>query len=99
MPKEKKDIINLAKDDKYMDLSHRQLSVVASESTDLEASAASFYRIMKDEQLMEDRQRKPKTPQPKPEIKADGPNRVWSWDLSYIALGSSFVYLFAIIDV
>ena len=99
LPEEKEDIINLAKDDKYMDLSHRQLSVVASEYTDLEASASSFYRVMKEEQLMEDRQRKPKTPQPKPEIKADGPNRVWSWDLSYIALGSSFVYLFAIIDV
>jgi len=99
LPEEKEDIINLAKDDKYMDLSHRQLSVVASELTDLEASASSFYRLMKEEQLMEDRQRKPKTPQPKPEIKPDGPNRVWSWDLSYIALGSSFVYLFAIIDV
>jgi transposase InsO family protein len=99
LPEEKEGIINLAKDDKYMDLSHRQLSVVASEFTDLEASASSFYRVMKEEQLMEGRQRKPKTPQPKPEIKPDGPNRVWSWDLSYIALGPSFVYLFAIIDV
>jgi hypothetical protein len=55
LPKEKEDIIKLAKDDKYMDLSHRQLSVVASEFTDLEASASSFYRVMKQGQLMEDR--------------------------------------------
>ena len=99
LPKEREDIIKLAKDDKYMDLSHRQLSVVASEFTEVEASASSFYRVMKQEQLMEDRQRKPKTPQVKPEIKPDGPNQIWSWDLSYIALGPSFVYLFAIIDV
>jgi putative transposase len=89
--KEKEDIIKLAKDDKYMDLSHRQLSVVASEFTEVEASASSFYRVMKQEQLMEDRQRKPKTPQVKPEIKPDGPNQVWSWDLIYISLGPKFV--------
>jgi len=99
LPNEKEDIIKLAKDDKYMDLSHRQLSVVASELTSLEASASSFYRVMKQERLMQDRQRKPKTPQAKPEIKPDGPNQVWSWDLTYIALGPCFVYLFAIIDV
>ncbi|MDZ7698929.1 MAG: IS3 family transposase [Deltaproteobacteria bacterium] len=99
LPNEKADIVKLAKDDKYMDLSHRQLSVVASESTPLEASASSFYRVMKEKRLMETRQRKPRTPQPKPEIKPEGPNEVWSWDLSYLALGPIFVYLFAIIDV
>lgn len=96
---ESRDIIKLAKDDKYMDLSHRQLSVVASETSEVEASASSFYRVMKREQLMEKRQRTPKTPQRKPEVKPDGPNQVWSWDLTYIALGPIFVYLFAIIDV
>ena len=82
-----------------MDLSHRQLSVVASEADELEASASSFYRVMKQAQLMEKRQRTPKTSQTKPEVKVDGPNQVWSWDLTYIALGPIFVYLYAIIDV
>ena len=99
LPEEKEDIINLAKNDKYMDLSHRQLSVVASETGEVEASASSFYRVMKQERLMEDRQRKPKTPQAKPEVNPDGPNQVWSWDLTYIALGPIFIYMFAIIDV
>ncbi len=99
LPEERRDIIKLAKDDKYMDLSHRQLSVVASETSEVEASASSFYRMMKQEQLMEKRQRTPKTSQTKPEVKPDGPNQVWSWDLTYIALGPIFVYLFAIIDV
>ena len=99
LPEERSNIIKLAKDDKHMDLSHRQLSVVASETSGVEASASSFYRVMKEERLMEDRQRKRKTPQVKPEVNPDGPNQVWSWDLSYIALGPIFVYLFAIIDV
>jgi putative transposase len=96
---EREHIIKLAKDDKYMDLSHRQLSVVASETGAVEASASSFYRVMKKEQLMGKHQRKPKTPQAKLEVKPDAPNQVWSWDLTYIALGPIFVYLFAIIDV
>jgi len=98
-PEEKEDIIKIAKDETYLDLSHRQLAVVASETGQVEASASSFYRVMKREQLMERRHRKPKTPQRKPEVKPDGPNQMWSWDLTYISLGPIFVYLFAIIDV
>ena len=98
-PQEREDIVKLAKDDTYADLSHRQLVVLASETGQVQASASSFYRVMKQEQLMEKRQRRPKTPQNKPEVKPDGPNQIWSSDLTYIALGSIFVYLFAIIDV
>ncbi len=61
----------------------------------MEADASSFYRVMKQEHLMENRQRTPKTPQEKPEV----PNQIWSWDLTYIPLGPTFVYVFAIIDV
>ena len=96
---EREKIIEMAKDDRYMDLSHRQLAIVASENIEVEASTSSFYRVMKQEKLMEKRQRRPKTPQKKPEVKPDGPNQVWSWDLTYISLGPIFVYLFAIIDV
>jgi putative transposase len=54
---------------------------------------------MKQEHLMENRQRTPKTPQEKPEVKPEVPNQIWSWDLTYIPLGPTFVYVFAIIDV
>ena len=96
---EREVIVKLAKDDTYADLSHRQLAVVASETGQVEASASSVYRVMKQAQLMEKRQRKPRTPQEKPEVKPTRPNEIWSWDLTYIALGPLFVYLFAIIDV
>jgi hypothetical protein len=79
LPEERAKILELAKDDTYVDLSHRKLSVVASEKAQVEASASSFYRVIKQEQLMERRQRKPKTPQGKAEVKPDGPNQVWSW--------------------
>jgi len=89
----------MARDDKCLDLSHRQLSIVASEKGEVEASASSLYRIMKEKLLMQKRKKIPKVAQKKPEIKPKGPNEIWSWDLTYIALGPIFVYLFAIIDV
>lgn len=100
MAGERKRIVEMAKDDKYLDLSHRQLAIAASENGEVEASPSSFYRVMREEQLMEKRERIPKkAPQKKPEVKPQGPNEIWSWDLTYIALGPIFVYLFAIIDV
>lgn len=99
LPEEEEEIVKLAKDDQYADLSHRQLSIVASETGEVEASASSFYRVMKQQQLMEQRKKITKTPQEKPEVKPERPNQIWSWDLTYIPLGFLFVYLFAIIDV
>ena len=98
-PEEREKIIEWGKDECYADLSHRQLAITASESGQVQASASSFYRILKEEALMDPRTRKPKQPQQKPEVKPERPNEVWSWDLTYLPLGPIFVYLFAIIDV
>lgn len=99
LSEEREKIIELARDDRYMDLSHRQLAIMASESGEVEASASSFYRIMREEQLLANRQKSAKSSPQKPEVKPEGSNQIWSWDLTYIALGPLFVYLFAIIDV
>lgn len=96
---ERDKIIEVSKDDRFMDLSHRQLAVTASELGEVEAGASTFYRVMKEENLMEERARTTRTPQSKPEVKPKAPNDIWSWDLTYIPLGAIFVYLFAIIDV
>lgn len=99
LPEERQRIVEVARSEEYGDLSHRQLAIVASEKGLVEASASSFYREMKKAELMEKRQRTPRTPQVRPEVKPKRPNQVWSWDLTYIPLGPFFVYLFAIIDV
>ena len=99
LPEEREKILEVSQLDEYADLSHRQLAIVASEKGMVEASASSFYREMKKADLMEKRQRIPRAPQVKPEVKVDRPNQVWSWDLTYIPLGPFYVYLFAIIDV
>jgi len=99
LPEEREKILEMARREEYGDLSHRQLAIVASEKGVVEASASTFYREMKKAVLMEKRQKRSRAPEVKPEVKADRPNQVWSWDLTYIPLGPFFVYLFAIIDV
>lgn len=99
LKEEKETILALARDEEYVDLSHRQLAVFASETGKVEASPSTFYREMKKAKIMERREPKHKNPQEKPEVKPKRSNEIWSWDLTYIPLGSIFVYLFAIIDV
>ncbi len=100
LEEEKQKILEMARKEEYADLTHRQMSVVASEEGIVEASPSSFYREIKKAGLQcGANKRKAKGVQERPEVKAEKPNEVWSWDLTYIALGPIFVYLFAIIDV
>jgi len=88
----------LLRNEEHADLSHRQLSVVASEQGIVEASPSSFYREMK-KMGIESCKKGNSHIQEKPEVKPEKPNEAWSWDLTYIRLGPFFVYLFAIIDI
>jgi transposase InsO family protein len=100
LEEERQKIVEMAKKEEYADLSHRQLSIVASEEDIVEASSSTVYRELKKAGLQSgNSKRKANRIQEKPEAKAEKPNQVWSWDLTYIAIGPIFVYLFAIIDV
>jgi len=99
LAEEKAKILALSGEETYGDLTHRQLAVMASETDQVQASPSSFYRVMKEQGLMDRRNDKVREPQKKPEVKPERPNEIWSWDMTYLALGSIFVYLFAIIDV
>lgn len=66
------------------------------------ASESSFYRILRDADQLEHRglTAKPSRTKPKAHI-ADGPNQVWSWDITYLAsnLKGSFFYLYLFMDI
>ncbi len=48
-----------------------------------------------------DRARPPQEPRPIPQLKADGPNEVWSWDITYLqtTVRGSWLYLYLVVDV
>ncbi len=75
-------------DETYADLPPHQLAVVASEKGVVQASAST-------------RRKQVRTPvkQSKPQVKPEGPNQVWSWDLTYIPFFGLFLYFTAILDV
>lgn len=96
---ERQAIREISLNEEYADLSHRQLSVIASEKGVVQVSAATFYRQMKEERLIHKREPRLRPKQEKPEVKPTRPNEAWAWDLTYLPLGVGFVYLVAIIDI
>lgn len=66
------------------------------------ASEASFYRVLRTAEQLQPRgrSRPPRHRRPEP-YAASGPNRVWSWDITYLTttVRGVFFYLYLILDV
>jgi len=66
------------------------------------ASESSFYRILRDADQLHHRGHTAPANKIKPEpYTADGPNQVWSWDITYLAstLKGVFFYLYLFMDI
>lgn len=66
-------------------------------------SERSFYRVLHahDQAHHRGRAKPPQEPREVPRLKADGPNQVWSWDITYLPTNVSgvWLYLYLVIDV
>ena len=103
LPEERTAIVALAKDEKYVDDSHRVLTAKCVDSGSIAMSASTVYRVMRDEGLTTDRSgrshrngnsRKPDRPE------LTGPDQRWCWDISYLRtlVPGIFLYLYALLD-
>jgi len=66
------------------------------------ASESSFYRILRDADQLQHRGRTNSPNRAKPvAYTADGPNQIWSWDITYLAsdLKGVFFYLYLFMDI
>jgi len=66
------------------------------------ASESTFYRILRAERQLTHRQRSQSATHHKPKAHiANGPNQVWSWDISYLptTIRGLFFYLYMVIDI
>jgi transposase InsO family protein len=93
----------MAKDERYVDDSHRVLTAKGVDCGTLAVSASTVYRVMRHEGLTTDRSgrchrngnsRKPDRPE------LTGPNQRWCWDISYLRtlVKGIFLYLYVLLD-
>jgi transposase InsO family protein len=103
LAEERQVIVTIAKDEMYVDDSHRILAAKCVDSGCLAVSASTMYRVMRNEGLTTDRSgrshrngnsRKPDRPE------LTGPNQRWCWDISYLRtlVAGTFLYLYALLD-
>jgi len=60
----------------------------------------TMYRILEEHDEVQERRRQRRHPKRvKPELRATGPNQIWSWDITRLKGPGCFYYLYKIIDV
>jgi putative transposase len=103
LSEERNAIIAIAKDEQYVDDSHRVLTAKCVDAGILAVSASTTYRVMRTEGLTTDRSgrshrngnsRKPDRPE------LTGPCQRWCWDVSYLRtlVPCIFLYLYVLLD-
>jgi putative transposase len=103
LPIERQQVLDFAKQEEYVDLSHRILAVTAWEMNLFFVSFSTVYRILRDEGLMTQRgyhrrhNGRSMAPVRKELNKA---NQRWCWDISYLYTYEKgiFLYLYLLLD-
>jgi putative transposase len=103
LAEERRAIVELAKDEGYVDDSHRVLTAKAVDSGRLAVSASTVYRVMREEGLTTDRSghshRNGNSRKPDRAL-LTGSNQRWCWDISYLRtlVSGVFLYLYVLLD-
>ncbi len=86
----------------YCDLSPKQIVPALADAGRYLASESTIYRLLRERRMIEHRghARPPRCSRPD-ELVAEGPNQVWSWDITYLQspVRGQFFFLYLIIDV
>lgn len=98
---ERAKVLEVANMPAFRDLSPKQIVPQLADAGQYIASESTFYRVLREEGQLKHRA-PTQRPQPRPrELVADGPEQVWSWDITYLAttVKGRFLYLYLFMDV
>jgi transposase InsO family protein len=99
---EEEKIIEVSCNKDFTDLNPYQIVAILAQKGTYIASESTIYRVLKKNQLLKNRsgcrKRKYKLPS---EFKADGPDQVWSWDITYLKtkIRGKYYYLYVFMDI
>jgi putative transposase len=95
-------IIETANLPEHCDLSPWKIVAKMADSGQYLASESSFYRVMREHNLLTHRLKsQPKTRHRPRELVAKNPNQIWSWDITYLKspIAGLYYYLYLIEDI
>ncbi len=98
---ERERVLAIANSDEFRDMSPKQIVPTLADRGQYVASEATFYRVLREAKQLKHRGRsRPPTSRPKAEHVAGAPNRVWSWDITYLRgpVRGSFLYLYLVVS-
>lgn len=99
---ERRRVIEITNTDEYCNLPPCQIVPRLADDGQYIASESTFYRILREENMLKHRHRsRPKSHHKPKELVATAPNQVWSWDVTYLAttVSGMFYYLYLVMDV
>ena len=100
---ERKHILDVCNSKEFCSQTPKQIVPALADKAIYLASESSFYRILRDAGQLHHRGRtaNPATTKKPTAYIADGPNQVWSWDITYLAstLKGVFFYLYLFMDI
>jgi len=99
---ERQRVIDLLREPHYVDLAPAEIYATLLDQGIYHCSIRTMYRILHEHEEVRERRRQLRHPvYRKPELLAEAPNRVWSWDITKL-MGPSkwtYFYLYVIIDI
>ena len=99
---EKQAIVEVSNSQAYRDLSPWQMVARLADAGQYLGSESSFYRVLKQNQLLSHRQSsKPRVSRRPKDLLARHPNEVWSWDITYLnsPVRGAYYYLYLVEDI
>lgn len=99
---EREKILAVATSPAFRDLSPKQIVPQLADQGRYIASESSFYRVLKEHQMLTHRQAaRPATTRPPRALTAYGACQVWSWDITFLrtSVQGMFFYLYLFLDV
>lgn len=101
---EKEHILEVCNQKEFCSLPPKQIIPILADRGVYIASESSFYRVLREAEQVNHRGRStaPGTKPTKPKAcTANGPNQVWSWDITYLnsTISGSYFYLYLFMDI